>query len=391
MAKILQVCNTGFYLNRFLQPLVAALVNNGHIVHTSCHTTADFNAIDDRRIRHFPVQFPASASPWGFFKAITALSRIIRQENYDMVNSHNRNASLAARIAAWRCGVPINLYTAHGYYFHDAQKPLAKSLTLQLERALATITTHTLSQSREDMQIMLARGYLRESQITWIGNGIDTSQFVPARERGTSQTVLRRRLNLPENTWLVSAVGRLVRGKGFQDLIAAFGALHARHSNTHLVIIGGNIAQDIEPFAAHIRQQIEQAGLQQAITITGLVDNVEDYLAASDAYVLPSYREGLSRAMLEAMSCQLPVVATAIRGCREVITPGKTGLLYPPGDIPALTNKLEILYTQPQLAAFMAENARQRVQKTYDQSHYLRRQLAAIENLLQQDRRHEPE
>ncbi len=390
MAKILQVCNTGFYLNGFLKPLIDALLESGHTVHTACHTTTDFDALNNKRVRHFPVHFPASASPVGFLKTITELSRIIRQGRYDMVNSHNRNASLAARIAAWRCGVPINLYTAHGYYFHDAQRPLAKSMTVQLERALAAITTHTLSQSKEDKDFMLARGYLQESQITWIGNGIDTTRFVPAQERGTSQAALRKALGLPGNTWLVSAVGRLVRGKGFQDLIAAFATLHKRHGNTHLVIIGGNIAQDIEPFAAQIQQQIEQAGLQQAITITGLVDNVEDYLAASDAYVLPSYREGLSRAMLEAMSCQLPVVATAIRGCREVITPEKTGLLYPPGDIPTLTNKLEILYTQPQLAAFMAKNARRRVCERYDQRHYLHRQLDAIENLLSQHT-HEPE
>ncbi len=381
MAKILQVCNTDFYLNRFLKPLIEGLLESGHAVHTACHTTADFNALDDPRVRHFDVNFPATASPWGFVRAIKRLMQIIRAGEYDCVNSHNRNASLAARVAAWRCGVPINLYTAHGYYFHDDQKALAHALTVQMERWLAKITDYTLSQSREDMEFMLAKGYVAENHIDWIGNGIDTQRFLPADARG-GQDALRQRLALPHEAWTVSAVGRLVRGKGFQDLITAFARFHQRHPNSHLLLIGGNIAQDIEPFAREIRQQIDEAGLHQAITITGLVDNVEDYLAASDAYVLPSYREGVSRSLLEAMSCRLPVVATRIRGCREVIRHGKNGLLYPPHDHAALTEKLEILYTQPQLAASLADAASQTVRRQYDQSHYIERQLNAINTLL---------
>jgi glycosyltransferase involved in cell wall biosynthesis len=382
MAKILQVCNTDFYLNRFLKPLVESLLQAGHEVHTACHTTSQFNALEDARITHHPVAFPASASPLGFLRAIGKLTRIIRAGGYDCVNSHNRNASLAARIAAWRCGVPVNLYTAHGFYFHDDQKPPAHWLTVQLERALAKITDHTLSQSLEDMQFMLGKGYLAQGTIDWIGNGIDTQRFQPIKD-ATAKTALRQKLQLPANAWLVAAVGRLVRGKGFQDLIAAFADFHARHQASHLLLIGGNIAQDIEPFAAEIRQQIEALGIQDAVTITGLVSNVPEYLAASDAYVLPSYREGLSRAMLEAMSCQLPVIATQIRGCREVIEPGVTGLLYPPHDTTGLTEQLEILYTQPQLARRMGLAAGQLVRKKYDESHYLQRQLRAFEQLLE--------
>jgi len=381
MARILQVCNTDFYLNRFLRPLVEALLDAGHEVHTACHTTKDFNALDDPRVQHFDLHFPASASPVGFLLAIKRLTGIIRRGRYQCVNSHNRNASLAARVAAWRCGVPVNLYTAHGYYFHDDQNALAHALTVQLERWLAKITSHTLSQSREDMEYMLARGYVPENAIDWIGNGIDTARFLPADARHGA-SALRQQLELPADRWLIAAVGRLVRGKGFQDLVRAFAVLHKRHPDTHLLLIGGNIAQDIEPFAREIRQQIAEAGLEQAITLTGLVNNVEDYLAASDAYVLPSYREGVSRSLLEAMSCRLPVVATRIRGCREIIRHGTNGLLYAPRDHAALTDKLEILYTQPQLASSLALAARQTVRQQYDQRHYIERQLNVINTLV---------
>jgi glycosyltransferase involved in cell wall biosynthesis len=123
-------------------------------------------------------------------------------------------------------------------------------------------------------------------------------------------------------------------------------------------------------------------GLADALIVTGMVENVEDYLAASDAFVIPSYREGLSRALLEAMSMNLPVVATTIRGNREVIHDGVNGLLYPPRDVEQLAARLRLLHNHPDLRRSIGGKARATVIERFDERDFVARQVFIIERLL---------
>ncbi len=378
MAKILQVCNTDFYLNKFLKPFILELLEDGHEVHTACHTTEQFNAIDDARIKHHNVSFPSAPSPLGFWRSIRQLKQLIRREQFDCVNSHNRNASIAARVAAWRCKTPHNIYTAHGFYFHDDQSKLSHWLTVRLESALARITSDTLSQSQEDIDFMTARGLIKPERIHWIGNGIDTEHFKPV----TDKAPRRQALGLPSDGPLIAAVGRLVRGKGFQDLIHALAELLKTEPRAHLVLIGGNIAQDIDPFAREMADLIEKLQLHTHITLTGLVDNVPDYLACADVYVLPSYREGISRSMLEALACEVPVIATEIRGCRELFGSEFRPWLYPARDVQQLHQRLRTICSEPQSLPD-PETLFQRVQNDYTERAYSQRQSALISSIME--------
>lgn len=384
-ARILQVCNSDFFLSNFLGALVTALAGRGHEVHVA--TEGDRVPAELLRCcRVHQVQFPKSASPRRFHATIRQLRRIIRAEGIDCVNSHNRNASITGRLAAWLERVPVNVYTAHGFYFHDDQNRLGRLGTVALEAGLARITDHVLSQSGEDTRFMTARRLIRRNAIETVWNGIDDRKF-PAPG---SRSGIEARLGLSPSTFRIASVGRIVGGKGFGDLVTAFARFLSTapgRGHCELLIIGGNIATDIDPAATQVAGLIERIGLADRVRVTGLVDNVAEYLRCCDAYVSCSYREGLSRALLEAMCSGLPVIATRIRGAREIVVDGENGLLFEPRDSAACAEAMGVLCRDPALRAEMGRRNRAVVLSKFTETAYTERQVRAIERLLRQGRR----
>jgi glycosyltransferase involved in cell wall biosynthesis len=384
LARVLQVCNTAFYLDRFLAPLVRAIRESGHHVDVVCEGEPVTRGKLGDGVEVFPFTYPREMSPLQFARAIRAMRKIVRRGRYDCVASHNRNASIVGRSTAFLERVPVNLYTAHGFYFHDDQGRAAHTATLGLETALARITDFTLSQSEEDMKMMVARGFIRADRIQHIGNGIDTRRFFPRREERVS---LESDLGLRSNVFRVAATGRLVRGKGFSDLLVAFAAFHRRHPASQLVIIGGNIDQDLDAYAAELMEESKRLGLTTegttpSFVVTGLTNRVPDYLATADVFVIPSYREGLPRALIEAMSAELAVIATDIRGCREAVVHEDSGFLYAPHDTTRLEARLEELFASPELRTRLATRARKRAIEHFDERDYVQRQVDAIHRLV---------
>ncbi len=312
-----------------------------------------------------------------FARAIGRMRKLIRTGAYDCVNGHNRNASIIARVAAWLEGTPVNLYTAHGFYFHDDQGRIAHSATVALEAALARITDFTLSQSGEDAAFMISHGHIRADALEVIGNGIDTRRFRP---RPQERAALELELGLRPGKFRIASTGRLVSGKGFGDLLEAFANL--RIPDSELIIMGGNIAQDISPYHAEFVAQTQRLGVTDDVVVTGITVRVADYLNTCDVFVLPSYREGLPRSLLEAMATELAVVATDIRGCREVISHGKSGFLFPPHDITQLGIIIEELSNSKELRRSLGKSARERIVSGFDERDYVSRQVNSIERLL---------
>ena len=377
MARILQVCNTDFYLSKFLAPLVDALVARGHEVECVCEGKVIDKGLLERGVIVHPFDFPRGGSPIQFARAISRMRTLIRAGSYACVNGHNRNASIVARVAAWLEDTPLNLYTAHGFYFHDDQGRLAHSATVALEAGLARITDFTLSQSNEDAAFMIGRGHIKANVLEVIGNGIDTRRFQP---RPLEREALERDLGLRPGKFRIASTGRLVSGKGFGDLLDAFAKL--KIPNSELIIVGGNIAQDISPYQAEFLAQAKSSGVADDVLVTGITDRVADYLNTCDVFVLPSYREGLPRSLLEAMATELPVVATDIRGCREAIIHGKSGFLFPPHDVTSLGNIIQDLSRSKELRKSLGESARERIVTCFDERDYVSKQVNAIERLL---------
>tara|TARA_B100001093_G_scaffold148256_1_gene140940 strand:+ start:85 stop:1218 length:1134 start_codon:yes stop_codon:yes gene_type:complete len=373
MKRILHICNSSFYLKNFLKTHIDDLVNNHYEVHVICNIDDKKFSFNKKVILH-NVKFPKSISPVEFLRSIIEVNKLVKSYDFDCVISHNRNSSIVGRIATYFSEVPINLYFAHGFYFHDDQNFFSYFISIQIERFLQKITSHTISQSEEDIKLMVEKKYIDKVKITHVGNGINVSKFRPVIDN----IQLKKKIGLPVDSFIITGVGRLVKGKGFQNLIDAFYRISKSEKNCYLMIVGGVVSQDISKYEKKIMNKIKKLHIEKKVILTGMVENVEDYLNCSDVYVLSSFREGVSRSMLEAMSCKIPVISTNIRGSREIIKNNYNGFLYEKSNINELISSTLKLKNDKELVKKITTNAYNLLYKFYTEELYNKRQLKII-------------
>ena len=197
-----------------------------------------------------------------------------------------------------------------------------------------------------------------------IPNGIDTDRFSPISD--AARVLLRQRLSLPTETLLVCYCGRLVQGKGVEHLLLAWERLLRSPPRKHLVIVGSGENW----FGGHedtLRSFVQVHELTDSTTFTGYVPNtgseksVVDYLRASDVYVLPTERDALPTTVMEAMACELPVVASRVGGIVDMVSPRETGFLIEPRNVDSLAQALETLAADPELRRSMGRKGRRRI------------------------------
>jgi glycosyltransferase involved in cell wall biosynthesis len=375
MNKILVVCNADFTFNKFLIPLVNQLVKQGFSVGVVCDgEKIDYDKLTGQ-ISFYDISIPRKISLVGFISAIISIRNVIIENQYKIVNSNNRNASFFTRLAIMTmpfAGVK-NIYTARGMYFHDSQGPLSYLLTYWLEVFLLFFTDMVMSQSEQDVNKMTRNFLVNSSKLKVIHNGIDIDRF-------SIKNIKNVDINF--QGFVLCTVGRIAKGKGLIDLLEAFSIFSQKHSNSTLLIIGGVLHRKHNKVLSNFWEKAEQLKIKEKIFITGLVDNVQDYLAIADVYIHPSYREGVPRSVLEAMSLEKVVIATNIRGASEILESEFNGILYQKGDIKELSRAIErvSLMTQKQRSD-VGLMARKRVLDRYTEKAYINRQLVLLSKL----------
>ncbi len=249
-----------------------------------------------------------------------------------------------ARLAAILMGVPVIIDHWHGFGKFNFKRRL-------ICRFLGRFTTHSLAVSQGVRDYVVEQCRLDPANFRVVYNAIDWSRF--QRERNLR---LRQELGAPPDLPLVGLVARLDHwGKGHREFLAAMAVLRKRHPCLGLIIGGGRRQAEMEQMARNL-------GLAKAVVFLGHRDDIPDLLAALDIFVLPSHREGVSLALLEAMAAGLPVIATKVGGLPEVVIHEKTGLLVPAADAEALAQALGRLLEDPSYAKNLGQNARQHVQ-----------------------------
>ncbi|MGD2205253.1 MAG: glycosyltransferase family 4 protein [Anaerolineae bacterium] len=213
-----------------------------------------------------------------------------------------------------------------------------------------------------------------QSKLKFIPNGVNTDHFVPVEDRRKEH--LKQRLDLPKGP-IVAFVGRLVPAKNVSLLVD----LWERFPDTgaHLLILGDG------PRRASLENSCQDKGLTDKVLFTGNVENVAQYLQCSDIYVLPSLTEGLPVALLEAMACSLPVVASSVGGVPELLQDGVNGFLVSPGNAQDFHDKLATLLVDRELQHKMGSQARQTILSNYSLSTISERYLALYKDLLNQN------
>ena len=240
-----------------------------------------------------------------------------------------------------------------------------------LERLAATCSRFELVQNPEDLAL-LARLHVPADRLVLLGNGVDLERFRPRR---STDDIARARLSLGvgSSAVVVGTVGRLVWQKGFRELFAAAARLASSRPEVVFVVVGPEDAAKGDALTpGGPRRGVRRLG---NVVFTGHRDDVEDLYAGFDVFVLPSYREGFPRSAMEAAACGLPVIATDIRGCREVVDHGVNGLLVPLHDVDALADALSGLAADPALRGTMGARARAKAEAEFDDRQVIRTTL----------------
>lgn len=311
-------------------------------------------------IRHIPLRSSTrSADPVADLRAARELAQILRREHVDVLHTHNPKPGLYGRVVGRLQRVPIVVNTVHGLYAAP-DDPLAKrALVYGLEGFASRFSDAELFQNIEDLELLRRMHLTRHARL--LGNGIDLTRFDPARVSRGDRAALRRAIGVDDDTIVIGAVGRLVAEKGYPELFDAAATLP--RDRYRLVVIGDD---DPEKADALDRATIARAR-DHGVEFLGHRSDVDALYAAMDVFVLASHREGFPRAAMEATAMGVPVVATNIRGCRQVVDDGVTGMLVPVNDARALSDSIRSLGDDASRRAAMGDAGRGRALAEFDE------------------------
>ena len=372
--KICQLCAVDFTLYHFLLPLMERLRERGHEVVAICSNGPLVEPVRRKGFRVETVNFARSLNPRAHWRAYSELLPILKHEGFDLLHSHTPIASVVGRLAGWRAGVPKQVYTAHGFYFHEHMPWFKRAFYVAIEWLAGRVTDVLLTQSQEDAKTAQRLKLCAGGSIAAIGNGVDPSLFHSVEMQATDRQAMHEKL-VPKSSDVerpvIVVIGRLVAEKGYPELIEAMRSVEAV-----LWIVGERLVSD---HAGNVDEALTACQndplLSERIQRLGYRQDVPRILQAADLFVLPSHREGMPRSIIEAMMTGLAVVATDIRGSRELVVDGETGLLVPVHAPAALAEALNRLVQDAALRQRMGAAGRRRALQFYDENQVIDRQI----------------
>ncbi|MEV4264077.1 glycosyltransferase [Kribbella sp. NPDC049584] len=288
-------------------------------------------------------------------RALRRLTELCREDRYDVVHTHSAKAGALGRLAAHRAGVPRIVHTYHGFPFHEFQHPLRRAAYVAIEQRLARITDSVLAIGSGVATEALRRGLATPSTLRTITPVVE-SVTVPRTD--SSRAAARAELGITPEVPLIGTVGRIDYQKAPEHFIAAIAAL--RHTAAVAVWIGSG------PGDHEAKELVRRAGLSDRFVFAGERSDVPQLLPAFDVFAMASRYEGLPCAVVEAMRCGIPVVATAVNSVPDLVIPGESGVLVPPGRPRLLAEAIDDLLDDRPKADRMARLGQAGAGSTYD-------------------------
>ena len=376
--KVCQLCAIDFTLKNFLIPLIDGMVDEGWDVYSVCSNGDFITELQKQGYNITNIEISRSINPFKHLVTVYKLFNFFRKEKFDLIHVHSPVASLVGRLAAWLSGIPVIIYTAHGFYFHDEMPIFKKWIYILLEIIAGKITTFLFTQSVEDCETAIKLGIVKAEKVLAIGNGVNVKRFDPLKYG--DQLELKSALGIPEDAFIVGMISRLVKEKGIVEFIEAAKQLHLNNPNLYFLLIGDRLASDhAEKVTVTLKSAKHKLG--NNLVLTGMREDIPQLLSIMNVYCLPSWREGMPRTIIEAMMMQKPVVATDIRGSREEVELNKTGLLVPIRNSKKLASAIYQIYSNPKWAYQLGLCGRKKALQYYDESKVVSLQIKRITEL----------
>jgi glycosyltransferase involved in cell wall biosynthesis len=309
-------------------------------------------------------------------KALFLLTSLFYKNRFSLVHSVSPKAGLLTAIAAWITRIPNRLHTFTGQVW-VTKRGASRYFLKFLDKIIVTLNTNILVDSFSQQDFLITEGILLKKSSIVLGlgsiSGVDINRFQPSKvHRG----LIRNQLNIKDDNLIFLFVGRLKREKGVFELVKAFKGIRENHDNIILLIVG--------PDEEGLKQQIiEKLGTNKdLIRFIDFTKIPEQYMAASDIFVLPSYREGFGSVVIEAASCGLPSIGSDVYGLSDAIKMGETGLLVPAKSSKPLEEAMLKLINNDKLRKKMGLNARKRAMDYFSQEDITLKILQLYERLI---------
>ena len=299
-------------------------------------------------------RFREVLSPVDDIFVLVQLIRLIRRERFAIVHTHSAKGGFLGRLAAWLCRTPVVVHTFHGFSVHDFMSRRKRRGFLLLERAVRRPTHAFFAVSprvaREAVELRLAP----PGTVSVVPSAVELDDS-PLQGPGGG---LRELLGAPQGVPLVGTVGRIDQQKAPLDFVRMAALVARTHPAARFVMVGEG------PLEEQVRREADRLGV--AVQLTGFRGDAPRLAADLDVFVISSLYEGLGRALTEALGTGRPVVATAVNGVPDLVTPGATGLLAPPAAPEALAECVRWMLDHPAEARRMGEQGRARVLATFE-------------------------
>ncbi len=362
--KVAIVINTAWNIYNFRSGLIKALLKNNHDVIAIAPKDSYTDRLIQMGCQYFEIKMDnQGVNPVNDSKLILDLYGIYKKINPDVILQYTIKPNIYGSVAAKLAGIPtINNVSGLGTVF--LKKNLLATISKLMYRYAFRFPFRVFFQNQDDFQLFQDLNLVHPNKAAIVpGSGIDLHKF----------SLLRYPTNQPFTFLLIS---RIIQDKGIREFIAAIRLLKAKGVSAKFQILGAKDPDHKRGIALEEIQSWIEEGL---IEYLGVTDDVAFHIAGSNCVVLPSYREGTPKTLLEAASCGRPLIATDVAGCREVVKDGYNGFLCKARDAEDLASKLlQIFKLDVNKLELMAKNSRKLVENKFDEKLVINKYLETI-------------
>jgi glycosyltransferase involved in cell wall biosynthesis len=366
--KILIISNTSWYLFNFRLSLMKSLQAKGHTLVAVASADEYASRITDAGFSFIPININRKGTnPFEDIVLTYGFYRMFKKEKPDVILTYTPKPNIYASIAARFFEIPvINNVSGLGNVFIHAG--LLSAIVTQLYKVAFSISYKVYFQNNDDLQMFIDKGMVNKSTAVRIpGSGVDTAKFIPQAHQRTKKE------------FIFLLIGRMLWDKGVGEFVEAARILKEKHHSVTCNLVGFVDMQNPQGIS---KEQIQSWSDEQVISYHGASDDIIGTIATADCIVLPSYREGVSKILLEAASMAKPIITTDAVGCRDAVEDGVTGFLCKTKDSQDLFDKMERMLSLPERErALMGKRGREKMIREFDERFVIQRYIDDIESL----------
>ncbi|MPQ42272.1 glycosyltransferase [Clostridium tarantellae] len=336
MKKILYVTTVSRTINAFLIPHIEELIRKGYKVDCACSIDKEVDkGLIKKGVKVFEIPFNRNPLSSENVKAFKLLDKIQKENNYDIVHVHTPIASIYGRLLKKKHPKIKTIYTAHGYHFLKGGSKIAWLTYYPIEKFMAKFTDVTININEEDYKV--TKKLIRPKQSYFVkGVGLDLTKYKPLNNEIKKN--IRKELGLTWNDFIIIMIAELNENKNHIQLIKSMEILKNRFPNIKALCVGDGVLSE------KLKEEIEKRALGNNVKLLGFRNDINNLINIADIGILLSYREGLPRNIMELMANGKKVIATDIRGNRDLVCNKNVGTLVKLGDYEETAKAIENYY-----------------------------------------------